>query len=884
MYRNLAYLSRQQLVRLYTWDSEGKRIHVDMPYRPYYYREVAKGRRSDATSLYNTPLKRYQFDNEYKRRESIADQKDNLQYSDQTDIRLFENISPPQQFLIDEYGTQNHTEEFSKFPIKIMFLDIETYSPDAFPEPDKATDVVNVITLYDSLTNTYHTWGLNEYKPKSDDNIYYHCRSERDLLIRFVDYIAADYPDILTGWNSEFFDIPYLINRIKRVIGDEYASRLSPIDVIYSRELVSQFGKYNTRWHIKGLSCVDYLDVYKKFSVGLRESYKLDSIAEYELGEKKIDYGNTNLSSLADDDWELFVDYNVQDVRLLVKMEEKLRYIELLRMLAYTGLTLFENAMGTLNVITGASVIEARKTNRVVPTFEKISPDQQKYEGAYVGEPERGFQDQIVSFDVNSLYPNIMISLNLSPETKMGSFTKSGDKVILKKVTGTTSELDKVKFVKGVSDLGLSLTKANVLFSQKNKGIYPSIVDNFYNERVKIKKKITAYKRELYNLEQEDKNPDRQEELKDFITKLDIKQFTIKIFINTVYGYFGNKHAPMGDPDISRSITLTGQAIIKESNKILTQYVMDKCNLTEEDMKNKPCVLYNDTDSVYITIKHLTEHLGIPFTTKRGKVSKEVHNLVQDIEDHLNEKIISWGEKTLNSKDCRFMFKRECICDVGLFLQKKRYILHVLDDEGIPVNKFKYTGVEVVRTTMPAAIKPRVKGIIEHMLLSKDYSETNKQLNEVYNAFVDLPLEDIAFVMGISSYKTKKHSESGTVIDECEGFKTYKGMPIHVKGAYYYNTILKKLGLENKYEDIGSGDKVRYFYVKQPNQYGIKTFAYKYYFPEELKDIIVPDKELMFDKIVYSVIERLYEAVNWVPRKPNEIVQTDLFDLLQETS
>ena len=336
----------------------------------------------------------------------------------------------------------------------------------------------------------------------------------------------------------------------------------------------------------------------------------------------------------------------------------------------------------------------------------------------------------------------------------------------------------------------------------------------------------------------------------------------------------------MGDSDISRSITLTGQAIIKQSNKILTDYVMERCNLTEADMKNSPCVLYNDTDSVYITIKHLTEALNIPFTTKRGKITKEVHKLVQDIEDHLNEKIISWGEKTLNSKDCRFMFKRESIADVGLFLQKKRYILHVLDDEGIPVNKFKYTGVEVVRTTMPNPIKPHVKGIIEKMLLTKSYTETNKAVNDLYNRFVELPLEDIAFVMGISEYKTKKKDETGSIVDECEGFKTYKGMPIHVKGSYYYNLILQKLGLNNKYESISSGDKVRYFYVKQPNKYGVKSFAYKYYFPTELKDIILPDKEMMFDKIVYSVIERMYEAVNWVPRKPNEIVQTDLFDLL----
>ena len=879
MYRNVSYLSRQQLMRLFTWDEEGNRIHVDLPYRPYLYREIAGNRKGDAVSLYNTPLKRKEFDNEYLRRDFLARQKSDMGYSEDQEIRIFENISTIQQFLIDQYWRQNRAEDFSKFPIKILFLDIETYSPNAFPVPDQANDVVNVITVYDTLANRYTSWGLKGYEAKNDDHIYFHCRSERDLLVRFVDFIAKDYPDILSGWNSEFFDIPYLINRINRVVGEDYAQRLSPVDVIYSRELVSQFGKYNTRWHLKGVSCVDYLDVYKKFSVGLRESYKLDAIAEYELGERKIDYGNTNLSSLADDNWELFVDYNIQDVRLLVKMEEKLRYIELLRMLAYTGLTVFENAMGTLNVITGAAVIEARKTDKIVPTFQKVVPDRGKYEGAYVGEPERGFQDQIVSFDVNSLYPNIMISLNLSPETKMGTFTMSGDDVCLKKSTGKTVSLTKVNFAKGVSDLGLSITKSNAVFSQKKQGIFPTIVDNFYKERVKIRKKETKLKRELSKI---DKDDPRREEMEDALGKLWIKQFTIKIFINTVYGYFGNKHAPMGDTDISRSITLTGQAIIKHSNKILTEYVMKRCGLTEKDMENSPCVLYNDTDSVYITIKHLTDALNIPFTNKNGKITKETKKLVQEIEDHLNSEIVEWGKKVLNSTDCRFKFKRESICDVGMFLQKKRYILHILDDEGIAVNKFKYTGVEVVRTTMPAPIKPHVKGIIEKMLMTKNYSKTNKAVNDLYEKFIQLPLEDIAFVMGISKYKVKKVDDSGTVVDECEGFRTYKGMPIHVKGAYYYNLLLERHKLTNKYETISSGDKVRYFYVQQPNKYGIKSFGYKYYFPKELKDIIIPDKEMMFDKIVYSVIERLYEAVNWIPRKPNEIVQTDLFELLQD--
>ena len=878
MYRNVAYLSRQGVVRLYTWDADGERIYHDLPYRPYYYVETTNRNSYDEMSLFNTPLKKREFPNEYYRRESIQKLK-NSETGQFEEVRLFENIGAQQQFLIDQYWRQNASAEFSQFPIKYVFVDIETYSPDEFPTPEKAKDTINVITCYDSIAKKFYTWGLGEWKPTRDDVVYINCASERELLVKFINWIEKDPPDILSGWNSELFDIPYIINRGMKVLGEDAVRALSPVQTIYSRDLVSQFGKYNTRWHIKGMSCVDYLDVYKKFSMGLRESYKLDDIAEHELGQKKIDYGDQSLADLSQSDWQTFVDYNIQDVNLLVRMEEKLRYLELLRMLAYTGLTPFENAMGTLNVITGAGVIESRKQSMIVPTFEKPPRDTGKFEGAYVGEPQRGFQDYIVSFDVNSLYPNVMISLNLSPETKMGKFGNQSDgEALLTKVKGNPNTLSKENLYKGIKEANLSVSRAQVLFSQNKKGIYPQIVDNFYKERVLIKK-------EQYKLKKQLSEVDKSEtkliaELEDKINKLDIKQFTIKIFINTVYGYFGNKHAPMGGTDISRSITLTGQAVIKQSNKILTEYIRDKCGLTDEHMEKDSPIVYNDTDSVYITIKHLIKHLDIPFTNKKGNVSKEAHDIINEIETHLNNKIKAWGERALNSADCRFVFKRESIADVGLFLQKKRYILHILDDEGIKVNKFKYTGVEVVRTTMPKPVKPYVKKIIETMLMTKDFNSTNTVLNEAYDIFKSLPIEDIAFVMGISQFKTDRRDDYGNIIESCDGFKTYKGMPIHVKSAYYHNLLLQRNNLTNKYEEITAGDKVRYFYVKQPNKYGIKSFAYKYVFPTELKDSIHPDIEMMFDKIIYSVIERLYESVNWKPRKPGELVQTDLFELL----
>ena len=878
MYRNIAYLPTEGVMRLYTWDDNGVRIETDVKYNPYFYLETNNAKHTEGMSIFNTPVRKIEFLNEYKRREAVDKHLQEIRGdTERKEVRLFENISPAQQFLVDRFWKDNNTPEFTKFPIRYVFIDIETYSPNAFPVPDKATDTVNVITLYDSITKQFHTWGLNPYTAKLPNHTYNHCPTEKELLTGFVRHIKKDCPDIISGWNSEFFDIPYLINRITKLLGEDMARELSPVRSIYSREVVSQFGKYNVRWHIKGTSCVDYLDIYKKFSQGLRESYKLNDIAEHELGEKKVEFGDTNLASLSVDNWELFVDYNIQDVNLLVKMEEKLLYIQLLRMLAYIGLSPLENAMGTLNVITGAAVIQARARNQILPTFEKTHYNDSKFEGAYVGEPRRGFRKNVISFDVNSLYPNVMITLNLSPETKMGKMEVQPDgKILLTSIGGKSATLTKENFLKVVESEQLALSKAGVLFSQKKKGIFPQIVDNRYKERVEIRKIIKKLNRELQNT---NLTEERRLKAELQVTQLNIKQHTIKIFINTVYGYFGNKHAPMGDQDISRSITLTGQSIIKESNNILRKYISKNWDIPESELLRNDPVIYNDTDSVYVSIESIINKTGIKFSDSHNKITKDTYNIVDNIEAHLNDEILKWGKLSLNSVDCRFEFKRESICDVGLFLQKKRYILHILDDEGIPVNKFKYTGVEVVRTTMPKAIKPHVKKVVETMILTQDLYETNKLLNEMYDIFKSLPIEDTSFTIGISNYKIENLDESGTLKDKCDGFKTYKGMPIHVKGAYYHNTLITRLGLESKYEMIASGDKIKYMYVKQPNRYGIKTVAYKRKYPKEFVELLSQDTETMFDKIVFSMMERLYDAVGWSISKPGMSVKTSLLDL-----
>lgn len=852
MYRNVCYNPRDETVSLLTWDTDGRRVMMDVSYNPYLYVETSMN--SDATSIFETPLKKRMFKDTRNRNAFIKECGTN---------RVFENLRPEQQFLIDMYWEKNEDPEFNEHPLKIQYVDIEVYCPDVFPTPEEAHQPINVITVYDSIDCTFYTWGTKRLERKIKNCEYVYCETEQQLLECYLNYVRRSSPDIISGWNSEGFDIPYIVNRSARILGEESIKQLSPVENVYSRQTTGAFGREQQRWYISGVSCVDYLDVYKKFSIGLRESYKLDSIAELELGERKVDYGNTNLSALADDDWQTFVEYNVQDVNLLVALEDKLRYLELLRMLAYTGLTTIESAMGTLSVITGATVIKARSKKLVVPTFIKDNTISSKYEGAYVGEPQRGFQKDIISFDANSLYPNTMISLNLSPETKVGRITDKDDEfVYISHVTGKSFKLTHQKFIEFVQKENIAVSKAKILFSQNKKGIMPEIVDGIYQQRVEVKKQLKKIKLKLSKMKKTD---DGYKELSRQADQLDIKQFTLKILINTVYGYFGNKHAPIGDPDIARSITLTGQAVIKKSNDILREYI-DRHGSPGADP-----VIYNDTDSSYISINRLMNKQESPFHND-GVVSEEAYKQAELVEEYLNEQITKWSTTILNSKDSRFVFKRECMTDVGVFLQKKRYVMRVLDDEGIPTNKFKYTGVEVVRSTIPAPIKPYIKQIIETMMDTQNRTTTNEVFLKAYDTFKSLPVEDYSFVMGISDYE--KYA------NKCNGFVTCKGMPAHVKAAYHYNMLIEKLEITGDYERIETGDKVRYFYVNQPNKYGISAIAYKYYYPEQFKAIFEPDKEKMFEKIIFSIIERFYESVNWKMSKPGAQVQTDLFDIL----
>jgi len=852
VYRHATYDPLNHAIRLATWSETGERITVSRTYYPYLYIETSG--QHDEISLYNTKLKKKTFSSSKERR--IFSEKDENK-------RIYHNFTCSQQFLIDEFSSEIDNPDFVKHPLKIFYLDIETYSPDEFPEPSLAKAPVNMITIYDNLSEKFHSFGLGEYD--SHDNIIYHnCKTEIVLLERFLDFFQKDYPDIVTTWNGEVFDIPYLVNRIGRVLGDDQAKKLSPYNNIISKEIFTKFGKKAEKFYIEGIANLDYMNVYKKFCPVQRESYSLGSITSLELGESKIEYEESNLSSLADKNWKQFVDYNIQDVNLLVKLEEKLHYLNIIRSLSHVGLTNLETAMSTISIVAGAVAIQAKKNKKIIPTFPHKEDDGVTIEGAFVSEPQRGFHDAVISFDANSLYPNLIRTCNMSPETKVGNLEKLDDKTILHHVNGKKYTLTDEKLKVLMEKENLAVTKIGTLFSQKETGLVPQIIEENYKKRVDIKKELKKIKKELVNSEKNSKDYKQQKTRESILNN---KQYALKILMNSIYGAFANNFFFLRDRDVARSITITGQSVIKKGSQIIEEFFV-KNGIEKESLEKNSPMVYGDTDSCHVSVQRLLEKNNIKLLKKDKTLNSDAEKVIDNLEKYINEQITVWAKKELNSSSPKIEFKRESICDVAIYIQKKRYVLHVIDEEGVSCDKTKYTGIEVVRSTMTKQVKEFNKKIIETMIQTRDPSQTNIILEKIYEDFQTKDENNLSFVVGIKNYE--KYS------DLCNELSTVKGMPVHVKAAYYYNYFLKKQSLIKKHETITSGDKIQYYYVQQPNQFAISVMAFKNRLPDEIKDLFPMDKEKQFEKLVLETMRKIFEPVGWEIREPGKMNYANL--------
>lgn len=868
-YRNCVYDSKLSRCILFTWDDSGNRIKKSVDYTPYLYTETSLDK-YDAVSIFGGRLKKRNFKNVFDRNQFVK----------QSGINdIYGNLSVTQQFLIDTYWKYNKLEDFSKYPLKVFYIDIEVFSPNEFPSEDDAKFPINVITVYDSLNSIYRIFGLGkDYKQEHinvKNYIYEKYATEEELLLAFIDYWKLDYPDIVTAWNLPF-DIKYIINRIKNLFGEEKVKELSPVKRFYSRSRKVKLQNqeyYKEQYVINGISLIDYLEMFDKFNITPMPNLRLDTVGEMVANMPKLKFDQDNLSDLAIHDWNRFVDYNIRDVEIILKIEEATNYLKVLRMLSYMGCTLFEQALGTVAVVTGYACVNAYEENKIIPTFPE-KKNWREYAGGFVKQPIVGRHKHIVSYDLNSLYPNAMITLNISPETKYGKILERNDNhIIIENTNSKRYKISNENFLKFIKKEQIAIAKNDVLFSQKRRGIFSRMVEEVYNGRVDDKKRIKKLKKELEN----SKDSITKKEIEDKISRLDIMQYSKKIYINSCYGALANKFAPMGDIDLAEAITVTCQNVI-QSSMIIIQDICKKIaqKYGKEIDNSEQMIVYGDTDSQYISITKLVDIIEKPFLVD-NKLNPFYINLVDDvIEKFLNKGMHRWAKDELNSVDPRFEFKREAICDVAIFLDaKKVYVMHVLNSEGfdLPEEKqWKYVGGKLASSSTPNTLKKDIKKIIENLIYTNDIYSTNEMYIKLYEKFLELGYDDISVISGMSNL-TKW-------LDECKGFqKTKSGMPYQCKAAYYHNLLLDELNLTSKYSKLKDGDKFKILDIDENNKFGIPTIAYLNTFPKEFEKYLKVNKLKRFDKGVKSILEPFYKCMGYKISKPNMQKESDIFEV-----
>lgn len=846
-YRNIWYDARGKNMHIWGWNKDKKRTYNVEPFNPYLYVETTG--KPDAISIYNTNLKKLIFPSQFERR----------RYAKECGIkRIFYNIRAEQQYALDCYKGLNDAPEFIENPLKIFIIDIEIYSTGEFPTPEEAKYPINLITIYDSIEKRFNTFGTGEYDNKEEGVSYYRCRDEFDLIKKFLKFWTNDYPDCVVGWNSDGFDIPYIINRIKNIFDIDTARTLSPVKNLYYKESIMQkFGRDIGRWEIHGISVLDYMEIYQTFSMDKRESYSLNYIAEAEGVGSKVKYNTTSLSKLADTNWDEFVKYNIQDVNLIVKLEEKLKFIQVMRMISHKGYCNMEATLGKVAVVTGAIAGQALSKGKILCTFEKDNMG--GYTGGYVKEVEPGLKDSIITFDADSLYPNCIITLNISPEKKIGKIinaNKKLDEIRIKLVNNKEHTLTYKNFSKFIEKEKIAISRSKVLFSQKEVGIVPEYVDGLYSERVSIRKEFSE-KSKIEGFPRLE------------LERLDNLQYTIKILLNSIYGVFANQYGPLYDIDCASSITNTGQDVIKEAANILNGYMLEKYGIDED------VVIYGDTDSTHFTIQPILDKLDEKFFDDNNNITERVYEIAKDFNDILNKRINEWSRDRLNSIDSRFHFKREAICSVCLYEAKKHYILYVRDKgnkDPIPCNYIKPVGVELVKTTLSDEIKEAIREIVMSILTSKSWEKTIDIYRKKYEEFKKMAPEDVAFRSAIKTYD--KYASMS------KGFDIAKRTPAAVSASIFYNELLKEFNIDSIYENLVSGDRVKWVYLNPSNIFNIDKLAFNEKIPTEFKDLEV-DYNKMFKKILEPPVKRLFTCAGWRMVDMRAEYTVDLLDLFK---
>ena len=763
----------------------------------------------------------------------------------------FKNINDARRFRRDVatqnspiYGLERFHYQYinEQFPenikwdkkfIKIFTIDIETTVTDGFPDVENPTEEIICITVKNQTNKQILTWAAGDYKTDRTDITFIKCKNENVLLMEFMKFWLKNYPDVVTGWNTKFFDLPYLMNRIKMIAGEKVANKMSPWGMVERQEIMVR-GRPQTTYTLKGTVMLDYLDLYRWFIPTRQESYKLDYIGEVELGQNKNENPYATFREFYEKDFQKFIDYNIQDVEIVDALEDKLGLIELALTVAYESKVNYDDIFSQVRVWDTLIANHLLAKNICIPPREEHSKDT-KYEGAYVKDPTVGQHKWVCSFDINSLYPHIIIQYNISPEKIIGQ-DNSG--ISVNKMLKRNLDLSHLK------NENACVTPNGAKFKNDSQGFLPEMMETMYNERVIYKKRMIKAKKEY----EKTKEPHLLKE----IARCHNIQWARKIALNSAYGAVGNQYFRFYDVRQASAITTAGQFIIRFIEEKVNGY-MNKILKQDEDFDY---IVASDTDSIYVTLDKLVEK------TCKGKDNEQICNFIDKVvnsrlEPYIEKCFDELSEYTNAFKNCMVM-KREVIANKGIWVAKKRYMLNVLDDEGVRLSdpKLKIMGIEAVKSSTPQVCRGKIKEAIK-IIMNKDEDTLQKFIADFKTEFNTLSAEAISFPRSCNNIQ--KYKNPATIFS--------KGTPIHVKGSLIYNHKLKELKLHKQYPYIREGDKIKFLKLIEANPFRFDVISYITTLPKEFELDKYIDRETQFEKTFLDPMRFILQAIGWSQEK-----------------
>ena len=729
------------------------------------------------------------------------------------------------QYIADEYPQDEI--KFDMSVMNIISLDIEVECENGFPDVESASESILCITIKDMNTKKLIVWGTREYENSRDDVEFIYCHGERDLLDKFLNHWVQNTPDVITGWNVYLYDIPYICRRLERVFTEKHMRSLSPWNLINYREFEIH-GRKNIAYDLGGVSCLDYLDLYKKFTYSNQESYRLDHIAFVELGQQKLDHSEfENFKAFYTNNWQKFIDYNILDAELVDRMEDKMKLIELCLTMAYDAKENYEDVYSQVKTWDNIIFNYLKKDNIVVPpkiTHRKDSA----YAGAYVKEPKVGRYDWVVSFDLNSLYPHLIMQYNISPET-------------LVEDKHPTVTVDKILNEPILYDEKYALCANGAQYRKDFQGFLPKLMQKMYDDRVIFKKKMLIAKQAYENTPSTDLSKE--------ISRCNNIQMAKKISLNSAYGAIGNEYFRYFRIANAEAITLSGQVSIRWIEMKMNSYLNKLLKTDGEDY-----VIASDTDSIYLNMGPVVDHIYKGRKASNDKIVTFLDKICQmELEKYIESSYETLADK-VNASDQKMPMKRENIADRGIWTAKKRYILNVWDSEGVRYEKpkLKIMGLETARSSTPAFFRDKLKKAFT-IIINNTNDDLISFIDDVRKESREQGIENISFPRGCNGLDKYRSS--------ADLYK--KGTPIQVRGAFLYNHFISKKKLQNKYPLIQEGEKIKFVYLKTPNPIGENIIAYLQTLPKELNLDKYIDYDRQFEKSFVEPLKNVVETIGW---------------------